>query len=752
MSRRSFRRRSTLLLWAGLIHGALSPAAASEPAEPAAALAQALAAAEESLDQGESETAESRYRSALREGWLLMGALAMADGDLEGAADAFERAAGSATDDRRALLALATVELEAGRAGKSASLLRRLAARDPADVEARQALARALAAAGSLDEAIQELEELRTLVPESLETLFSLATAYLRRGRLAAAEPLLDRLALERPLPQTWVLIGRTYRDHGHYEQARSALAAALELDPQVRRAHYYLGTVDLLSEGRGRLEQAIEHFQAELRVAPDDPMTNLYLGVGLVESRRHEEALPPLETATRSPLAHRDAYQFLGRAYLALDRPAEAATALSRALELAEEVAMAAPDGVLVDLGESQLSSIHYQLALALRQTGKAEAAAVHFAKAREHSAKLAESSREMLSRYLAEEPSPTGGGLGPPIGGSSLAGLEAGARRDLRRRVAVDLARCYLNLGVFKTRSGRFAGAVELLATAAELAPELPRVQYSLGVALFNSGRHEEATAPLARAHEEDPADATLRRMLALAHLNGGDFERAVELLRTDPERQTNPSLEYAYGLALVRSGRATEAEPVFARLLALNSEWPELNVVMGQAYAHQGDFEAARRSLRRALELRPDVAEAHATLGDIFLRQGKLDEAEAALRAELAAHPEDEGSRYKLAMVLDLNRNPQEAKSVLRAHLAARPRSADGRYLLGKILLAEGAAEDALEQLAVAADLAPDDANVRYQLGQALQKLGRAAEAEKEFEFFRALKRAEREGGGA
>ncbi len=746
-------RRPILLLVLATISwcAVRSSFAAAGPPDPAARLTRALAEAETSLRQNEPEIAESRYRTALAEGWLLLGALAAVEGDLVEAARAFERAAGSVTDDRRGLMALAMVELEAGRAGEAANLLRRLAARNPADAEVRQSLARALAAAGSLEEAVQELEEVRVLAPEHHETLYTLATAYLRQGRPEAAQPLLTELAAERPRPETHVLIGRTWRDHGHHERARAALEAALELDPGVRRAHYYLGTVELLSEGRGRIEEAIGHFRAELEVAPDDPMTNLYLGIGLVESRRHEEALPPLETASRAAISRRDAFQFLGRSYLALDRPAEAVTALRRALELARAEAMELPDGVFVDLGESQLSSIHYQLALALRRTGKTDDAATHFARAREHSARLAESSREILSRYLGQEkPGSAPGVLGPPLEFPAVAGLEPAGRERLRRAVASAVARTYLHLGVFKSRESRFAGAARLFAAGAELDPGFPRLQYSLGVALFNDGQFEEATAPLTRAREESPEDADLRRMLALARLNNEDYEGAAELLRSDAGRRENPSLEYAYGLALVRSGRAAEAESVFAALLAENSEWPELNVVLGQAYAQQDEYEAAIGSLRRALELDPGVAEAHATLGDIFLRQGKLGEAEASLRAELAAHPEDERSRYTLAMVLDLNRRPEEAKRLLRQHLDARPLSADGRYLLGKILLAEGAAEDALEQLTAAADLAPEDANIRYQLGQALQKLGRADEARREFESFRRLKQALRDGG--
>jgi len=276
-----------------------------------------------------------------------------------------------------------------------------------------------------------------------------------------------------------------------------------------------------------------------------------------------------------------------------------------------------------------------------------------------------------------------------------------------------------------------------------AAEVDPAFPKVQYSLGVARFNAQQFDKATGPLSLALAEAAGDVGLRRMLAIAWLNTEAYEKAAELLRDDPGRDEDASLQYAYALALVRSNRASEAEPIFGRLLARHGDTAELNVMLGQAHAQQGDFDSAVQALKRALELKPDVAEANATLGVIYLRQGRLPEAEAALRAELLAHPDDLQSMHNLAIVLDSAQKPDEAIPLLRAVLKAKPDRADARYLLGKILLAQGAATEAAEHLEAAARLAPEDASIRYQLGQAYQKLGRTELAEQQFEIFRTLK---------
>jgi tetratricopeptide (TPR) repeat protein len=504
-------------------------------------------------------------------------------------------------------------------------------------------------------------------------------------------------------------------------------------MDPGARRAHYYLGTLGLMEEGPGRLEEAIAEFRQELKVSPADPLVSLRLGIALMESRRPAEALPALDLAARAEPPEAEAFHYLGRAQLALGLVAEAATSLRRALELVK--------GPPFD--EVQRGSIHYNLAQALRKTGAGDEAAAHFREAELASARVAESARERLSRYLSEslEPEPTA--AVDPFIDVPLSGLAPAGRLALRQRVTTELARAYLNLGVMQAQAERFARAAEHFERAAEVAPDFPRVQYSLAVARFNAREFDKATGPLTRALAESPQDAGLKRMLAMSWLELEAYDKAAALLRDDPQRASDPSLEYAYGLALVRSGHGAEAQAIFSRLLARHGDSPELGVVLGQAYAQQGDYESAVQSLREALRRKPDVADASATLGVIYLRQGKLAEAEEALRAQLTTNPGDLKSQQHLATVLDLEGRSEDALPVLRSVLGAKPDFADARYLLGKILLARGAAPEALEQLEAAARLAPEDANIRYQLGQAYQKLGRTDEAQRQFETFRQLK---------
>src|SRR5258708_30498771 len=126
-----------------------------------------------------------------------------------------------------------------GEAAPATEILTRLARKNPKDVQTRWLLAQALVAKGQPDQALRELEEARAIAPGDLELAFAQAGAYLGLKKPELAARLFALIVESRPLPQTHVLIGRTYRDFGDHERARAELRAALKQDPRVRRAHY---------------------------------------------------------------------------------------------------------------------------------------------------------------------------------------------------------------------------------------------------------------------------------------------------------------------------------------------------------------------------------------------------------------------------------------------------------------------------------------------------------------------------------
>jgi tetratricopeptide (TPR) repeat protein len=286
--------------------------------------------------------------------------------------------------------------------------------------------------------------------------------------------------------------------------------------------------------KGSAGVEAAVPHFQAELRLAPEDPAANLELGVALVEGQRPVEAVAPLAVAVRSGPPSARAFYYLGRAQVGAGQPSAAVASLKRALELSGDQG-----------GNAQaLRGIHIQLGQALRAIGPADEAAAHFAEAARLSGQQAGEERDQLARHLSDSaPAPAAKRPLPVLESTPLAGLPASERQELRSRVKVALTRAYLNLGVMEAQGARFAAAADLLEKAAGLDPDFPQVQSSLGV--WPTSTRGSSTRRRGRSRgavAAQPADLGLRRMLALAWLNTESFAKAAELLRDDPERETD------------------------------------------------------------------------------------------------------------------------------------------------------------------------------------------------------------------
>ncbi len=603
----------------GLLHagGLASLATAQQAPDRAVALERTMGSAESSLQKGDLKTAESLYREALFEGWLLEATLRYGEGRRAEARLALGEALLFRVETPDALRSLAIAQLQMGDPAAAVDILTELARQLPRNLETLRLLAKALGAAGRRDLALQRLDEATAAAGDDPEQIYVMATEYLWLKEPEAAEKLFGRLIAARPLPQTRVLIGRSYRDAGEYARAAAELRAALAQDPGTRRAHYYLGMVFLgdANSGPDANAKAIAEFQEELKLAPEDALALDQLGLALLEAGRPAEALPALEAAVRADPRWLHLYH-LARVQLALDRAPEAASSSRRALELASE------QGTALDL-----EKIHYQLGLALRKLGATAEAATQFSEARRVAAQGTKTSPAGTTAADAA--------AGPNHEVTPPSPLPEPVRQVLERRVKEGLARASFNLGVLQIQgpgagatAERFARAAAFFERAAAIDPDFPQVEPSLGVAYFNARQFDKAAAPLARALAKDPENAGLKRMLATSYLNAEAWGKAADLLEKDPERPTDASLQMAYGVALLRDHRAAEAEKVLGGLLARQGDTAELLVLVGEALAEQKKYEPAIASLERALQLSPGDPSVHDQLGRAYEKLGRIE----------------------------------------------------------------------------------------------------------------------------
>ena len=116
------------------------------------------------------------------------------------------------------------------------------------------------------------------------------------------------------------------------YDGARALYRDLIQQDPGCVEARHQLG---LIAVQQGQVAEAIEHLEAAVGAAPDDPDIRTSLGEALTMSGRISAAIEHLETARKLSDDDPDCLSALGEAYYRCDRSTKAVAIYERLLEL---------------------------------------------------------------------------------------------------------------------------------------------------------------------------------------------------------------------------------------------------------------------------------------------------------------------------------------------------------------------------------------------------------------------------------
>lgn len=144
----------------------------------------------------------------------------------------------------------------------------------------------------------------------------------------------------------------------GKFDDAAAEYRRIIEMNPKLPGMHYRLGRVLLEGPKSAQTEQtARQEFEAELKLNPEDALSEYELGELARKARQWNEAIEHFGRAARFDPTLTDALVGLGKALLSAGRVEEAVAPLQDAARLAPEDMVA-----------------HYQLALAYRRLGRQE------------------------------------------------------------------------------------------------------------------------------------------------------------------------------------------------------------------------------------------------------------------------------------------------------------------------------------------------------------------------------------------
>jgi tetratricopeptide (TPR) repeat protein len=175
------------------------------------------------------------------------------------------------------------------------------------------------------------------------------------------------------------------------------------------------------------------------------------------------------------------------------------------------------------------------------------------------------------------------------------------------------------HLARGLRKMQKRDLQGSLREIATAIELYPDYYEAYYDQGIAQGLLKRHDQALE---------------------------SFQKAIDL-----SEGRFPPAQFGYGLALCRSGRPADAEPI----------------------------------IRRAMETAPYLPDGYVTLGVVMLKQHRLDEAERMARESLAMSNGGDGKGYLLLSDIHGAKGEYRAEvQDLDAYLNLHPNDPDRAFL--------------------------------------------------------------------
>ena len=416
------------------------------------------------------------------------------------------------------------------------------------------------------------------------------------------------------------ILAVLTWREARMYKDAETLYTETLLRNPASWISHNNLG--NFLLDKPGRLDEAIGHFHAALRLKPNFPLVLNNLGGALLKiPGRDAEALADLQKAVSLEPDFADAHNNLGSAWSRLGRLPEAIAEFETALKLKPNFPPA-----LNNLG-SALLKIPGRGAEGLADLQKAVSLQPDFAEAHAN--------------------------LGAAL--SHIPGRMADAVAEYQLALQLDpgSAEAHNNLAIaFSQIPGRMKDVVSEYEAALRAKPDSAEAHSNLAAALTEMGRLPEAVGHLQTALRlnSNSADAHTNLGIAYSKMQGKMPDAIAEYRRA---LQLNPDQANAHdnlGIALVQAGRTNEAILHFEAAVQSAPNSAEIRMNLGNVLLDvPARLPEAVAQFAAAAQLRPDSFKPHFLLGLALLRMpGRSEEGLSQIEAALKIRPDPDAQR--------------------------------------------------------------------------------------------------------
>lgn len=391
-------------------------------------------------------------------------------------------------------------------------------------------------------------------------------------------------------------------QDRGDTATAEMLLTKLHNAQPGIFAIDESLG---LLLASRGDLQRALPLLQAAVRVQPGSDAAHANYGAALYQLLRNEAAIAEFQQATRLNPKNVSAQQSLGRIYMEVHKPAEAAKALVAAQQSKPDDPDLTLDCITALLAANRVDEARRMLATipdadrtahAQSLLGEADEKAGKFHDAAEHFARAAE--------------------------------------LDPSEENAWALAVEFLRHWTFE------AAATEFQAASRKF-PQSNRLRVGLGAALFGAAQYKQAIPVFAGLLQDDPNNSTFADMLGLscnAPADSTSPQCSALLTYAESHPADARAATNAAAFLLMQSSQIDQslslARKLLTRAIASNPNMPDAQFRMGVVLQENSDWKGSIPYLERAVKLKPNLAQAHYRLARAYWKTGRNQEGQAQM----------------------------------------------------------------------------------------------------------------------
>jgi tetratricopeptide (TPR) repeat protein len=673
-------------------------------------------------------------------------------------------------DEPQTHMELGTALLTDGHAADAVSEAQAILAIDPSNLAALRIEGIAYRSLGDDEKARTTFERALRIDPD-VNVAYALGSTLLALHDKAKADALFQQILAKTDNAAIWhVAVGDAYRQALYYDEAVAQFKQAIDINPKVGHAEFFLGYTYLQMNQWGPSSQSFQHLREAVRLAPHEFLSNFYLGAlestdgtDLASSNRH------LHAAADADPTKPEVWLYLGlnavreKAAVAAEVYLRKAVALTGNDEAQNNYQIRRVYAVLGRLlvakgdrveGDALLQKYKRTEQMSLQSSSAAIGATAHDGMKESHLSDLPVPAVAFPGSVSASSNDPLIGSSQPQSGeivSMKLTPEQVKSEKELDTLLASSLN----DLGTAEARMGNFGPAYDHFYAAEQWGTPTPMLLHNAAVAAFRVNRFDESAQALEAFLKVEPAaergsaaGARSRMMLAMSRFSMGQFAKADDAFSSIPQAaMQDPRAAYAWAFSLARTGKQQQANKIADALVAQDLPAENLSLVC-HVYVDTENYAQSIPCYQKAYREYPELKLAHYQVAEALIHLDRPQEAVAELRQELLLSPEDANVQYALAYALLQSSQKDDAVALLKKIVTEHPEQAEAQYQLGKVELEGGDAAGAVDHLEAAEKADASQAYVHYQLQAAYRKLGRVGDADREAKIYKDMKAAKRE----